>query len=124
MPGSWNKITVSTPCGDPGLVNTACTFGSQGGEPDLTTAAKMVLHDWQRGKIPFFVPPPQQNEAGPSEISEPVEKSVEEVVSGDRTAAAMKAIAGIISSQQTMNVPCQREFGRNTQDSELAEQSE
>jgi hypothetical protein len=36
----------------------------------------------------------------------------------------MKAIAGIISSQQTMNVPCQREFGKNTQDSELAEQSE
>eukprot|EP00494_Astrolonche_serrata_P033590 UN33859 len=36
----------------------------KGGEPDLTTAAKMVLHDWQRGKIPFFVPPPQQNEDG------------------------------------------------------------
>ena len=84
----------------------------------------MVLHDWQRGRIPFFVPPPQQNEDGPSEISEPVERSGEKVVSSDRTAAAMKAIAGIISSQQTMNVPCQREFGRNTQDSELAEQSE
>ncbi|KAM0840230.1 hypothetical protein ACQ4PT_059835 [Festuca glaucescens] len=96
----------------------------KGGEPDLTTAAKMVLHDWQRGKIPFFVPPPQQNEDGPSEITEPVERSGEEAVSSDRTAAAMKAIAGIISSQQTMNVPCQREFGRNTQDSDLAEQSE
>jgi hypothetical protein len=36
----------------------------------------------------------------------------------------MKAIAGIISSQQTMNVPCQMEFGRNVQDSDLAEQSE
>ncbi|TQD74527.1 hypothetical protein C1H46_039930 [Malus baccata] len=31
-----------------------------GGEPDLMTAAKMVLHDWQRGKIPFFVPPPKR----------------------------------------------------------------
>jgi len=29
----------------------------KGGEPDLTTAAKMVLHDWQRGKIPFFCTP-------------------------------------------------------------------
>ncbi|KQK21675.1 nuclear/nucleolar GTPase 2 [Brachypodium distachyon] len=95
----------------------------KGGEPDLTTAAKMVLHDWQRGKIPFFVPPPQQNE-GPSEIADPVEGSGEEVVSSDRTTAAMKAISGIITSQQTMNIPCQKEFGTNKEDSELAEQSE
>ncbi|EMS60839.1 hypothetical protein TRIUR3_28468 [Triticum urartu] len=96
----------------------------KGGEPDLTTAAKMVLHDWQRGKIPFFVPPPQQNEDGPCKITEPVEGSGEEVVSSDRAAAAMKAIAGIISSQQTMNVPCQKELGRNGEDSELPEQSD
>eukprot|EP00730_Choanoeca_flexa_P009642 TRINITY_DN12730_c0_g1_i1.p1 TRINITY_DN12730_c0_g1~~TRINITY_DN12730_c0_g1_i1.p1 ORF type:complete len:702 (+),score=229.28 TRINITY_DN12730_c0_g1_i1:73-2178(+) len=30
----------------------------KGGEPDVPTVAKMVLHDWQRGKIPYFVPPP------------------------------------------------------------------
>ncbi|EEH57372.1 uncharacterized protein MICPUCDRAFT_16708, partial [Micromonas pusilla CCMP1545] len=30
----------------------------KGGEPDLNTAAKMVLYDWQRGRIPFFAPPP------------------------------------------------------------------
>lgn len=30
----------------------------KGGEPDFNTVAKMVLNDWQRGKIPFFVPPP------------------------------------------------------------------
>ncbi len=30
----------------------------KGGEPDVNTVAKMVLNDWQRGKIPFFVPPP------------------------------------------------------------------
>ncbi|KAI9222093.1 NUC091 domain-containing protein [Blastocladiella britannica] len=30
----------------------------KGGEPDTTTAAKMVLTDWLRGKIPFFAPPP------------------------------------------------------------------
>jgi len=29
----------------------------KGGEPDLNTVAKMVLNDWQRGKLPFFVPP-------------------------------------------------------------------
>ncbi|KAM0896407.1 hypothetical protein ACQ4PT_023223 [Festuca glaucescens] len=96
----------------------------KGGEPDLATAAKMVLHDWQRGKIPFFVPSPQQKEDGPSEIAESVEKSGEEVVSSDQTAEAMKEIAGIISSQQTMNVPCQTEFGRTNEDSELGEQSD
>ena len=26
----------------------------KGGEPDTNTAARMVLQDWQRGKIPFF----------------------------------------------------------------------
>ncbi|KAL9940708.1 hypothetical protein V8E36_000196 [Tilletia maclaganii] len=30
----------------------------RGGEPDLETCAKMVLNDWIRGKVPFFVPPP------------------------------------------------------------------
>ncbi|KAK9837795.1 hypothetical protein WJX74_005209 [Apatococcus lobatus] len=30
----------------------------KGGEPDLATAAKMLLYDWQRGKLPFFTLPP------------------------------------------------------------------
>lgn len=30
----------------------------KGGEPDCNAVAKMVLNDWQRGKIPYFVPPP------------------------------------------------------------------
>lgn len=34
----------------------------KGGEPDLNTAAKMVLHDWQRGKIPYFMLPPDYDE--------------------------------------------------------------
>uniref|UniRef100_A0A1D1Z096 Nuclear/nucleolar GTPase 2 n=2 Tax=Anthurium amnicola TaxID=1678845 RepID=A0A1D1Z096_9ARAE len=35
----------------------------KGGEPDLKTAAKMILQDWQRGRIPFFIPPPEQQES-------------------------------------------------------------
>ncbi|KAK4056607.1 GTPase required for pre-60S ribosomal subunit nuclear export and maturation [Microbotryomycetes sp. JL221] len=31
----------------------------RGGEPDLRTIATMVLNDWIRGKVPFFVPPPE-----------------------------------------------------------------
>ena len=37
----------------------------KGGEPDLNTAAKMVLYDWQRGKIPFFTLPPGYSEDAP-----------------------------------------------------------
>ncbi|KAK3147239.1 hypothetical protein QOZ80_3BG0279890 [Eleusine coracana subsp. coracana] len=108
------------------LIQLCRTSGKllKGGEPDLTTVAKMVLHDWQRGKIPFFVPPPQHSEEAAPENSEPVEKSNDDGVSSDRTAAAMKAIAGIISSQQNMNVPCQNESTTNNDDNELAEQSE
>ena len=28
------------------------------GKPDLNTTGKRILHDWQRGKIPWFKPPP------------------------------------------------------------------
>ena len=38
----------------------------KGGEADLNTAAKMVLYDWQRGKIPFFVLPPGATADAPS----------------------------------------------------------
>ncbi|QRV95670.1 guanine nucleotide binding protein-like 2 (nucleolar) [Ceratobasidium sp. AG-Ba] len=34
----------------------------KGGEPDRETVAKMVLNDWIRGKIPFFVRPPESEE--------------------------------------------------------------
>lgn len=29
----------------------------KGGDPDIQSVAKMVLNDWQRGKLPFYVPP-------------------------------------------------------------------
>jgi len=32
----------------------------KGGEADVKTTAKLVLIDWQRGEIPYFVPPPKE----------------------------------------------------------------
>ncbi|XP_022225751.2 nucleolar GTP-binding protein 2 [Drosophila obscura] len=29
----------------------------KGGEPDVAVTSRMVLNDWQRGKLPFYVPP-------------------------------------------------------------------
>lgn len=51
----------------------------KGGEPDLATVSKMVLNDWQRGRIPFFVKPPGPE--GDQEIQQPllVEGASEEV---------------------------------------------
>ncbi|XP_039367837.1 nucleolar GTP-binding protein 2 [Mauremys reevesii] len=40
----------------------------KGGEPDMQTVSKMVLNDWQRGRIPFFVKPPNA-EPGPQPSS-------------------------------------------------------
>ena len=34
----------------------------KGGEPDLEAVAKILLSDWVRGRIPFFVPPPERSE--------------------------------------------------------------
>ncbi|KAF8079176.1 NGP1NT-domain-containing protein [Lyophyllum atratum] len=34
----------------------------KGGEPDLEGVAKIILSDWVRGRIPFFVPPPERSE--------------------------------------------------------------
>lgn len=34
----------------------------KGGDPDLSTSAKMILNDWQRGCIPYFVRPPGMDE--------------------------------------------------------------
>jgi nuclear GTP-binding protein len=36
----------------------------KGGEPDLKSVAVVMINDWQRGRIPFFVPPPREEAEG------------------------------------------------------------
>ncbi|THG07134.1 hypothetical protein TEA_000696 [Camellia sinensis var. sinensis] len=94
----------------------------RGGEPDLMTAAKMVLHDWQRGKIPFFVPPPRE---GDDLSVEPKESVVEDdkVVDDDQASAARRAIANVISTQQLKDVPIQEDlFSENELMGEMPDQ--
>ncbi len=38
---------------------------AQGGEPEIDVVARTIINDWQRGKLPFFVPPPATPEDGP-----------------------------------------------------------
>ncbi|KAL0864304.1 hypothetical protein Bca101_043422 [Brassica carinata] len=86
----------------------------KGGEPDLMTGAKMILHDWQRGRIPFFVPPPRaEDKASEAEVEEEVTVpgiDQEAIADNNQATAALKAIAGIMSSQQQKDVPVQRDF--------------
>ncbi|EPS64656.1 hypothetical protein M569_10122, partial [Genlisea aurea] len=74
----------------------------KGGEPDLMTAAKMVLHDWQRGKIPFFVAPPKAEEDA-TEKAEGKKSSDD-----DKTCDAIDDV--IIASQEMDDVPVQTDL--------------
>ncbi len=42
----------------------------KGGEPDMEGVAKIVLTDWVRGRVPFFVAPPER----PEELNEEEER--------------------------------------------------
>ena len=88
----------------------------------MMTAAKMVLHDWQRGKIPFFVPPPKEGKGSAEELGEPgVEK--DGAVNEDKDSAATRAIANVISSQQLEDVPVQKDlFNEDELRGEISEQ--
>jgi len=44
----------------------------KGGEADLDGVAKMVLNDFLRGKIPWFTPPPENNNATAVDASKPL----------------------------------------------------
>jgi len=57
-----------------------CGRLGKGGEPDINAVSKMVLTDWNRGKLPFFTPPPGcMKEPGPEEAAEePEEDNAEE----------------------------------------------
>jgi nuclear GTP-binding protein len=60
----------------------------KGGEPDMSTVAKMVLNDWLRGKIPFFTPPPPMDgdDDGNKEVEDGEAKVEEEVIDDEEDA--------------------------------------
>ena len=56
----------------------------KGGEPDLEGVSKMVLNDWVRGKLPFFVAPPDRlDDIGDRKTTEDLSK--DERVKGLKT---------------------------------------
>lgn len=49
----------------------------KGGEPDIAIVARMVLNDWQRGKLPFFVAPVNFENPLPKIVAEEVDTNEE-----------------------------------------------
>lgn len=80
----------------------------KGGEPDINTAAKMVLQDWQRGKIPYFEPPPELPGPNPNAVANESELAGAD---GDMTksrSVLMQAAAAALDLQRRRKVPVQR----------------
>lgn len=71
------------------------------------TAAKMILHDWQRGKIPFFVPPPKEEDHASDELEV---KDEADTIADDKDAAARKGIDDVISSQKIDELIVQKDL--------------
>lgn len=42
----------------------------KGGKPDYTTTGRKMIYDWQRGKLPWFVPPPFEDDIEKVEMDE------------------------------------------------------
>jgi nuclear GTP-binding protein len=51
----------------------------KGGEPDLETVARVVIQDWQKGRLPYFVPPPNANECDDVTDDTPLIEEVQEM---------------------------------------------
>lgn len=90
----------------------------KGGEPDQEAAAKMVLNDWIRGKIPFFVPPPDKeapgeekvsNEApGEREVMEAQERALGEILGEKRVKGVEQPIKQIVTVSKFLSEDTRR----------------
>lgn len=84
----------------------------KGGEPDLEAVAKILLSDWVRGRIPYFVPPPERSEELNSAEAKKAKRKAafegssrkgkeKESVGDDRPALSVKQNLGSIMQKNT-----------------------
>ncbi|XP_059546124.1 nucleolar GTP-binding protein 2 [Myotis daubentonii] len=87
----------------------------KGGEPDLQTVGKMVLNDWQRGRIPFFVKPPNADplEEPPTAPQLPSSSSLEAATETtqnnpeeDITETVGEESESVLEKEKGVNSPC------------------
>lgn len=72
---------------------------TRGGEPDLNTAAKMVLIDWQKGKLPFFSTPPGYAAAPPQR-----EEALAAQADAPSAAVTVRILAGPVAALSAFSV--------------------
>lgn len=107
----------------------------KGGEPDLESAAKMVLNDWIRGKIPYFVPPPAKGtdsevakegavtEASGEarEVLEEQERSLGKALGEKRIKGVEQPLKAIITASKFMADDKHRPAGDDEEDEVMAD---
>lgn len=61
-PDAFENLTIPSRGLDPqeSVSNNSRSFNSQGGVPDITGTARVVLHDWNGGAIPYYASPPKR----------------------------------------------------------------
>ncbi|KAJ8502774.1 hypothetical protein ONZ45_g11442 [Pleurotus djamor] len=99
------------------------------GEPDVDSVAKIVLSDWVRGRIPFFVPPPERSaELNAAEAKEAKKKGVDVKGKGkandaEQSAPSVKQNLGSIMQKNTFVPedvqPLEEEFTADIDDDEV-----
>ncbi|EIW68598.1 hypothetical protein TREMEDRAFT_31855 [Tremella mesenterica DSM 1558] len=93
----------------------------KGGEPDQEAAAKMVLNDWIRGRIPFFVSPPDtkiekvgeervtDEHEGEREVMEAQEKALGKILGQRRVKGVEQPIKQIVTVTKFLAEDARRE---------------
>uniref|UniRef100_A0A8C5KAM1 Nucleolar GTP-binding protein 2 n=1 Tax=Jaculus jaculus TaxID=51337 RepID=A0A8C5KAM1_JACJA len=82
----------------------------KGGEPDLQTVGKMVLNDWQRGRIPFFVKPPNSEpsedpQLPPSSSLEVAQETTEHSPEEETTETVGERSESVTKKEQEVHCP-------------------
>jgi nuclear GTP-binding protein len=73
----------------------------KGGEPDLEGVSKILLSDWVRGKIPFFVPPPERPEELNKEEQKKKNKGKQNAAAAEEHAIGVKQHLASIMQKNT-----------------------
>jgi len=97
----------------------------KGGEPDINTAAKMILSDFQRGRLPYFVAPPSDNTDKDNEKQDitVAEVSNEEATTSTGESSAKKD-ASIKIKQNFKSMAVSTEFNDEDKGAEVEDEEE
>lgn len=93
----------------------------KGGEPDVSTVGRMMLNDFQRGKLPWFTPPPSEegDDACGNESGASLPKDQGEEAKGKETHESDRAGSDEDSSPEEVNVTINHESTKNLKVSEF-----